>query len=222
MPLKTYKPTTPARRYLSTVKTDALSKRKPKKALTRGGKRAVGRSGGSITTRHKGAGVKRRYRQIDKQMKPIGAPFSVASLEYDPNRTAWIALLTAEGHDDRYIVAIDGLKEGDKLTFSDEKIDPTKGSRMPIKFIPEGTDICALEMQPGRGAQTALSAGTFVTILSKEGDRVQIKMPSGEVRVFEGMCRATIGRISNIDHGNQVIGKAGRVRKMGKRPSVRG
>ncbi|MCA9375780.1 MAG: 50S ribosomal protein L2 [Candidatus Doudnabacteria bacterium] len=224
MPVKTYKPTTPARRYMSTVRTDELTTKRntPKKSLTTGGKRAAGRSKGRITTRHKGAGVKRKYRTIDMKMDLYDVPMTVQSVEYDPYRSAWIALVEPEGHPVRYILATDGMKQGDVVLSSQNKLEPEVGNRMPLKFIPEGMEICAVELQPGRGAQMVKSAGTFVTILSKEDDAVQIKLPSGEVRLFRGDCRATMGRMSNKDHGKQVIGKAGRVRMMGKRPSVRG
>lgn len=224
MPVKSYKPTTPARRYLSTVKTDELTHKRsrPKKSLTKGGKRAGGRSKGRITTRHKGGGVKRKYRSIDMKMDLLDVPMVVRSIEYDPYRSSWIALVEAEGQAPRYILALDGMKEGDVFQSSKQKLAPEVGHRMPLKFIPEGMEICAVELQPGRGAQMVKSAGTFVVIASKEDGVVQIKLPSGEIRLFQDTCCATIGRISNKDHGKQVIGKAGRVRRMGKRPSVRG
>lgn len=207
---------------MTNVDTSHLSKEGRSKQLTKGRKRHVGRSKGQVTVRHKGAGAKRVYRFVDFRMEPQVVPFKVIRLEYDPNRTCWIALVQAEGLEQSYVMALDGMQPGDTFVSTHDRVDPARGNRIPMQFIPEGMEICALEFQPGKGVQVVKSAGSAAVILSKEDKNVQVRLPSGEIRLFQGTCRATIGRVSNIDHGNQRIGTAGRMRRMGVRPTVRG
>lgn len=220
--MKTYKGTTPSRRNMTGYDFSNLTKVGPLKSLTRGGKRSVGRNNqGRITTRHKGAGVKRKFREIDFLQNKIGIPAKVTSLEYDPNRTARIALLAYADGEKRYILAPDGMRAGDTVIM-DKKTSLKIGNRMYLKNIPQGTMVHNVELFPGQGGRIAKSAGSGVIVLAKEGKYVQLQMPSSEIRLVLNSCMASIGQISNIEHSSIHIGKAGRSRRMGIRPAVRG
>lgn len=223
MPIKKYKPTTPGRRGMSTVDYSELTKTKPKKGLTKAKKQQAGRNNqGRITVRHRGGGVKRMYRMIDhKRFDKLDVPAKVETVEYDPNRTAFIALLIYADGDRRYILAPDGVKKGDKIICSN-KAKIKSGNRVKIGNIPVGFRIHDLEVQVGRGAQMIKSAGSSGQVSSQDGELAQVTLPSGSVRYISKDCFATIGTVSNMDHGNVKIGKAGRVRLMGRRPQVLG
>jgi len=223
MALKKYKPTTAARRGMSSVDYSDLSPAKRQRGLTTSNAKHAGRNNqGRITVRHRGGGVKRLYRTIDtKRFDKLDVPATVETLEYDPNRTAFIALLIYADGERRYILAPDGLKVGDKVICSKKaKIKP--GNRISIGNIPVGFSIHDLELQPGRGAQMIKSAGSAGQVSSQDGELAQVTLPSGSVRYISKECYATIGQVSNLDHGNVRIGKAGRMRKMGWRPQVLG
>ena len=194
---------------------------KPEKSLTRFFKKVSGRSHGTISVRHKGGGHKRLYRMVDFKMDKIGVPAIVERIEKDPNRSAWIALVKYKDGEKRYNVAVEEMKEGSKI-ITEEKASIKMGNRLAIKNIPAGTPISLVEMSPGKGAQLARSAGSSVTMMSIEGGMAQIKLASGEIRRASGNCFATIGQVSNYLHNTVVIGKAGRSRWMGIRPTVRG
>lgn len=199
-----------------------LTEARPLKSLTKGGKRSVGRNNaGRITTRHKGGGVKRKYRAIDFKMDKLNVPAKVVSIEYDPNRTARIALAVYADGEKRYILAPNKLKVGAKI-MSSEKTSLGVGNRMTLKNIPQGTVVHNVELFPGGGGKIAKSAGSSVTVLAKEGKFVQLQMPSSEIRQVMNTCMASIGQLSNSEHSSINIGKAGRSRKMGIRPTVRG
>jgi large subunit ribosomal protein L2 len=223
MPIKNYKPTSPARRYYSGYDFKELTKgKKPERSLlehqtSTGGRNAHGR----ITSRFRGGGHKQRYRIIDWRRDKIGVPAVVASIEYDPNRTARIALLNYVDGEKRYILAPDGMFVGDKIIAS-RNADIKPGNSMPLRHIPLGTSIHNIEMRKGKGAQLVRSAGSSAMLMAKDGDYAQLRMPSGEVRMIHLDCQATIGLVSNGDHANISLGKAGRVRWMGKRPHQRG
>lgn len=220
--MKKYKPTTPSRRHMTGYDFSNLTEAKPLKSLTKGGKRSVGRNNqGKITTRHKGAGVKRKYRQIDFKMDKLNVPAKIASIEYDPNRTSRIALVVYADGEKRYILAPNGLKVGAKI-MSSEKTSLGVGNRMQLKHIPQGTIVHNVELFPGKGGKIARSAGSGLTVLAKEGKLVQLQMPSSEIRQVLDSCMASIGQLSNAEHNTITIGKAGRSRKMGIRPTVRG
>lgn len=225
MPIKIYKPTTNGRRNMSTIDYSAtLTKgQKPEKTLLVPKKSVAGRnSHGHITIRHRGGGVKRFYRIVDfKRFDRLDIPAVVHSIEYDPNRTAFIVLLHYVDGVKRYVIAHDGVKEGDEIMTS-PKAKIKNGNRMQIRNIPVGYSIFDLEMTSGRGGQIIRSAGTFGKIASLDSEMAQIQLPSGEIRFFSKDCYATIGVVSNADHMNVKIGKAGRVRKMGRRPQVLG
>ena len=222
MGLKTYKPTSPGRRLMSVSDFAEITKTKPEKKLTKAIRRTGGRNAhGHITTRHMGGGHKRRYRVIDWRREKDGVPAKVASVEYDPNRTARIALLHYKDGEKRYILAPVGVNVGDTL-LSGEGVDIRPGNTLPIKSIPVGTVIHGVEMQPGSGAQMIRSAGTFGQLMAKEGAIAQIRMPSGEVRMVMQECKATIGQLSNIESASVRVGKAGKSRWLGIRPTVRG
>ncbi|MDH5597205.1 MAG: 50S ribosomal protein L2 [Candidatus Peregrinibacteria bacterium] len=223
MPIKKYKPTTPGRRNMSTVDYSELTKTRPQKGLVKSKSSRAGRNNqGRITVRHRGGGVKRLYRTIDKKrFDKLDVPAKVESVEYDPNRTAFIALLLYADGERRYILAPDGLKEGDKVVCS-PKAKIKVGNRVKIANIPVGFSIHDLEVQPGRGAQMIMSAGSSGQVSSQDGEMAQVTLPSGSVRYISKDCYATVGQVSNIDHGNVTIGKAGRMRKMGRRPQVLG
>jgi large subunit ribosomal protein L2 len=223
MGLKKYKPTSPARRYYTGYDFKELTPGKqPEKKLTEGQHRTGGRNThGRITSRFRGGGHKQRYRLIDWKRPKIGVPATVASIEYDPNRTARLALLHYVDGDKTYILAPDGLAVGDKIVAS-RNADIKPGNSMPLRHIPLGTMIHNIEMRKGKGAQLVRSAGSGASLMAKDGDYAQIRMPSGEVRMIHQDCQATIGQVSNIDHANVSIGKAGRTRWLGKRPHQRG
>ncbi len=222
MSIKTFNPTTASRRHLVLVSKEELWKGKPFKALTVGLKKSGGRNNyGRITSRHIGGGHKRRYRIIDFIRSKHDIFATVERLEYDPNRTAFIALLKYDDGEFNYILAPQRLKVGDKIIAGD-KVDIKPGNSLPLKNIPVGTIVHNVEMKPGKGGQMARSAGSYVQIVGRDGAYAQLKMPSGELRVVRAECLATIGAVSNPDQKNVNSGKAGRTRWLGRRPSVRG
>jgi large subunit ribosomal protein L2 len=222
MALKTFNPTTPSQRQLVIVDRSELWKGKPEKTLTVGLKKKGGRNNnGRITTRHIGGGHKRSYRVIDFKRSKIDVSATVERIEYDPNRTAFIALLQYDDGEKSYIIAPQKLKAGDKVVSSvDADIKP--GNALPLRKIPIGTIIHNVEMKPQKGAQLARSAGTYVQLAGRDGDYAQLKLSSGELRMVRSECWATIGAVSNPDQKNINIGKAGRSRWLGIRPTVRG
>ncbi|MBI3744060.1 MAG: 50S ribosomal protein L2 [Chloroflexi bacterium] len=223
MPLKTYKPYTPSRRGMTGYSFEEITKDKPEKSLTRAKqKNHAGRNfRGKITVRHRGGGSKRRLRQIDFRREKTGATAVVLAIEYDPNRTARLALLQYADGEMRYILAPIGLNVGDKVgNGPGAEIKP--GNALPMKLIPTGSRIHNIEIQRGKGAQVVRSAGTSAQLLAREDDRVLVRLPSGEIRRFDGECMATIGQVGDPDHKNVVLGKAGRTRHRGRRPMVRG
>jgi large subunit ribosomal protein L2 len=222
MALKQFKPTTPGRRGLVLVSREGLWKGKPEKALTEGLRKKGGRNNtGRITARRRGGGHKRRYRVIDFKRNKLDVVGTVERLEYDPNRTAFIALINYEDGERAYIIAPQRLTVGDKVV-SGEQVDIKPGNAMPMKNIPVGTIIHNIEMKLGKGAQIARSAGTYVQLIGKDQGYAQLRLSSGELRMVRGECMATIGAVSNPDQQNIKLGKAGRNRWLGKRPSVRG
>jgi large subunit ribosomal protein L2 len=222
MPIKSYRPTTPTRRFQTVVSREEITKQKPEKSLTAGKNRTGGRSsGGRISSRFRGGGHKKSYRIIDFKRDKTGIPAKVASVEYDPNRSARIALLHYTDGEKRYILCPLGLAVGRKVV-SGPEADILVGNALPIKNIPAGTMIHSIELHPGKGAQMARAAGTQAQLVSKEGGLALLKLPSGEVRKVQVECMATIGQVGNTDHGNVSLGKAGRKRWMGKRPHNRG
>ncbi len=220
--LKKYRPTSPGRRQVIRVKA-ALSKNRPQKRLTGFNFQTKGRSAssGRITTRHKGGGHKKLYRQIDFKRDKFGIPAKVLSVEYDPNRNCFINLLVYQDGEKRYIVAPDGLQVGD-LVLCGEQAELKIGNRLPLSQIPVGTQVHDVELRPGSGGLLVRSAGSAAQVLATEGDYAQLKMPSGEVRMIRSKCWATVGQVSNPEFSAQVIGKAGRARWLGRRPTVRG
>jgi large subunit ribosomal protein L2 len=224
MPIKVFKPTSPGRRDMSGQTFEEITSTVPEKSLVRGLRKNAGRNfRGKVTIRHRGGGHKRRYRQIDfKRRDKFGIPARVASIEYDPNRTARIALLTYADGEKRYIVAPLGLRVGDSV-MSGEKADIRPGNALPLRNIPLGSLIHNIEIQEGRGAQLVRSAGTSAQLMAKDHPRyATVRLPSGEERYVPQECLATIGQIGNVEHGNIKLGKAGRKRHMGIRPTVRG
>lgn len=223
MAVKVYKPTTNGRRNMSTVDYSVLTGVKPEKSLLRPQKSKAGRNAhGRITVRHRGGGVKRHYRVVDfKRVDKAGVPAVVHSIQYDPNRTAFIALLHYKDGEKRYILAPAGLKKGDEVV-AGEKVKVKTGNRMQIQNIPVGYPIHDLELTPGKGGQIIRSAGSNGRITSLDGELAYVELPSKEVRLVRKDCYATIGVVSNSDHMNVTIGKAGRMRKMGRRPQVLG
>ena len=222
MGIRSVKPTSPARRYMTFVTSEEITKKTPEKSLLRPKRRGSGRNAyGRITVRHRGGGHKRKLRQIDFRREKFGIPALVAGVEYDPNRSAWIALLHYRDGEKRYIIAPLGVKPGDTL-MSGPQADILPGNALPIRNIPLGTLVHNVELQPGKGGQLCRSAGTLAQLLAKEGDHANIKLPSGEVRQVKLDCMATIGQVGNLDHENVSVGKAGRVRWKGFRPTVRG
>jgi len=220
--IRKYKPTTPGRRFASVADFSELSKKRPEKSLTRSLKSRAGRnSAGRITRRHSGGGHKKLYRIIDFKRTKDGIPAKVANIEYDPNRSARIALLNYRDGEKRYILAPLKLKVGDEV-MSGENADIKVGNSLPIASIPVGTIIHNIELKEGRGAELVRSAGGFAQLLAKEGKYANIKLPSGEVRLVRLTCRATIGQIGNTSHEIINLGKAGRKRWLGIRPTVRG
>ena len=223
MSIKTYRPTSPARRQMSVSGFDGVDKHaKPEKGLIEVRKKNSGRNSyGRITVRHKGGGNRRKYRVIDFKRDKMDAAAKVLRLEYDPNRSAFIALVEYEDGERRYILAPVGLAAGDTI-LSSANADIKPGNCLPLENIPVGTVIHNIELYPGRGAQLVRAAGVAAQLMAKEGGMATIRMPSGEMRKVRLDCRATIGQVGNIDHSNVSIGKAGRKRHMGVRPTVRG
>ena len=222
MPIKVYKPTSPGRRGMSVSTFEEITTTKPEKSLLAPLKHKSGRNNqGRITTRHRGGGHKRQYRIIDFKREKYGVPATVRTIEYDPNRTARIALLFYADGAKRYILAPDGLKVGDKV-MSGPEAEIRTGNALPIYRIPLGTQIHNVELQPGKGGQLVRSAGVSAQLLAKEGDYAQVRLPSGEVRLISQNCMATIGQVGNMEHSNLNWGKAGRKRWLGIRPTVRG
>lgn len=222
MAIKKYKPTSPGRRGMTVNDFSILDKKKPEKRLLAPMISGSGRgSAGKITTRHRGGTVKRRYRLIDFKMNKIDIPAKVQSLEYDPNRSAFIALLSFVDGEKRYVVATEGMKQGDQIVFS-PKAPIQNGNRLPLKHIPLGTTISNFEVFPGKGSQVARSAGSSAKLTALEGGLAHISLPSGIVKTVSDDCYATVGQVGNIHYNKIVIGKAGRARWMGRRPAVRG
>jgi large subunit ribosomal protein L2 len=223
MATKKYKPTSPGRRFMSVSTFEEVTKgKKPEKQLLVAIKKHAGRNNqGSITVRHQGGGHKKQYRLIDFKRDKVDVPGKVAAIEYDPNRSSRIALINYADGEKRYILAPVGLKVGDGVE-SGPKADIKTGNAMPIKAIPVGTTIHNIEIKLGRGGQLVRSAGGAAQLLAKEGAYAQVRMPSGEVRLVPVACSATIGQLGNLDHENENVGKAGKNRWRGKRPSVRG
>ncbi|MGH7948394.1 MAG: 50S ribosomal protein L2, partial [Candidatus Binataceae bacterium] len=216
------KPRTPGQRFMQVADFSDLSKKEPEKGLLAPLRHSGGRNNaGRMTVRHRGGGNKRRLRIIDFKRNRDGVPAVVASLEYDPNRSANIALLHYADGDKRYIIAPEGLKVGDKVE-SGPAADIKPGNALPLKSIPVGTVVHAIELKPGAGAQLARGAGSQAQLMAKEGKFALIKLPSGEQRMVQAECRATVGQVGNLDFENISLGKAGRSRWLGKRPHVRG
>ncbi len=223
MSVKSFNPTTPARRHMTVSGFDGIDKHaRPEKSLTEVLKKNGGRNSyGRITVRHKGGGNKRKYRVIDFKRNKLDMPAKVLRLEYDPNRSANIALLEYEDGERRYILAPNGLNAGD-VVVAGAGADIKPGNALPIANIPVGTIIHNIELYPGKGAQLVRSAGVAAQLMAKEGDMAQVRLPSGEYRKVRMNCMATIGQVGNTDHANIAVGKAGRKRHMGVRPTVRG
>ncbi|MDY6912321.1 MAG: 50S ribosomal protein L2 [Chloroflexota bacterium] len=222
MAIKIYKPTSPGRRDMTGLLFDEITKTKPEKSLTVPLRKKGGRNNqGKMTVRHRGGGAKRNYRIIDFKRNKFGIPGKVAAIEYDPNRSANIALVHYIDGEKRYILAPLGLKPGDPI-MSGENAEVKVGNALPLRFIPEGTTIHNIELQKGRGGQMVRSAGNAAQLMAREGDYALVRLPSKEVRKVRLECMATIGQIGNVDHGSITLGKAGRKRWMGRRPEVRG
>jgi large subunit ribosomal protein L2 len=222
MAVKRHKPTSPGRRFATWSDRAEETKKEPEKALTEGLKKSGGRNThGRITSRHRGGGAKRLYRKIDFKRQKDGVPARVAAIEYDPNRTAYIALVNYADGDKRYILAPNRLRVGMTVE-SGERADITVGNALPLRSIPTGTTVHNVELTPGRGGQMGRSAGTAIQLVAKEGSRATLRLPSGEMRMVPIECRATVGSIGNAEHQNITIGKAGRSRHKGIRPQTRG
>ena len=222
MALKKYNPTSPARRFMTVSDFSEITKKSPERSLLATKKKNAGRNSyGRITVRHRGGGNRRKYRIIDFKRNKDGMPATVIGIEYDPNRSANIALIQYEDGEKAYIIAPVGLTDGD-VVVSGKGADIKPGNALFIKDIPVGTLIHNIELSPGRGAQLVRSAGNSAQLMAKEGDYAQVKLPSGEVRMIRLDCKATIGIVGNQEHSNISIGKAGRKRHMGWRPTVRG
>ena len=222
MAIKTFNPTTPSRRNMTVLSYKGLSKVKPEKSLLEKLKKTAGRNSyGRITVRHHGGGNKQKYRIIDFKRQKMEMPATVMTLEYDPNRSANIALIQYEDGVKAYILAPEGLKIGDQV-LSSAAADIKPGNCLPIANIPVGTIIHNIELYPGKGAQLVRSAGVAAQLMAKENGKAQVRLPSGEVRYVRLDCKATIGQVGNQDHSNVQLGKAGRSRHMGIRPTVRG
>ena len=222
MPTKYYKPTTPGRRDMSVIDYSTLSKVAPERSLLEPIKKNAGRNSyGRITVRHRGGGNRRKYRIIDFKRNKVDMEATILTLEYDPNRSANIALVQYEDGEKRYIIAPVGLNIGDKIA-SGENVDIKIGNALPLSSIPVGTFIHNVELYPGKGAQLARAAGNMAQLMAKEGAYALLRLPSGELRKVSKDCMATIGQVGNLEHENVKIGKAGRKRNMGWRPTVRG
>lgn len=222
MAIKVYRPTSAGRRGMSVSTFEEITKSKPERSLLAPLRRKGGRNNqGVVTMRHQGGGHKRRYRIIDFKRDKIGVAGKITSVEYDPNRSARIALVVYSDGEKRYILAPSGIRVGDTI-MSGPTADIRPGNALPIRSIPLGTTVHNVELYPGRGGQLARSAGNAAQVLAKEGTMAQLRLPSGEVRYVDMNCLATIGQVSNADHANVTLGKAGRKRWLGIRPSVRG
>lgn len=222
MPVKGYKPTSPGRRQMTVLDFATLTKKEPERRLLVPLRRHAGRNfQGKITVRHRGGGAKRYYRIVDFRRRKDGVPGRVAALEYDPNRSAHLALIHYADGEKRYILAPYGIAVGDKVE-AGEQADIRSGNTLPLRHIPVGSVIHNIELKPGRGGQLARAAGAAAQLMAKEGDYGHVRLPSGEVRLIHLDCRATIGQVGNLDHENVVVGKAGRNRWRGIRPTVRG
>jgi large subunit ribosomal protein L2 len=222
MAVKTYRPVTPTLRFKTAVNFSELTKTKPAKALLRSLRKSGGRNNtGRVTSRFIGGGHKRRYRVIDFRRDKFNIPGRIESLEYDPNRSAFIALVVYRDGDKRYILAPVGLRKGDQV-LSSEEADIRPGNHLPLRNMPLGTELHNIELNPGAGGKLVRSAGSMAQLVAKEGSAAQLRLPSGEVRIVGLDCRATVGQVSNPDHENVVIGKAGRTRWLGRLPRQRG
>ena len=222
MGIKKFNPTTPSRRGMQSLSNDEITKSKPERSLVTKLKKNAGRNSyGRITVRHQGGGSRRKYRIIDFKRKKMDVSANVIAIEYDPNRSANIALIEYEDGEKAYILAPIGLKVGDKV-MSSEKADIKPGNCLPISSIPVGTMIHNIELKPGKGAQMVRSAGLAAQLMAKEGKYAHVRLPSGEMRLVAVNCKATIGQVGNTDHENVKLGKAGKSRWLGKRPEVRG
>ena len=222
MGIKSFKPITPSLRNMTVLTNDEITKKTPEKSLLATKKKNAGRnSSGKITVRHHGGGHRQKYRIIDFKRNKVDMPATVIGIEYDPNRSANIALIEYEDGEKAYIIAPNGLTDGDKV-ISGEKVDIKPGNCMPIRSIPVGTMIYNIELHKGKGAQLVRSAGMTAQLMAKEGRYAHVRLPSGEMRLVLVDCRACIGQVGNLDYENVKIGKAGRKRHMGIRPTVRG
>ncbi len=222
MAIKKHKPTSPGRRFATYSDHAEVTKKEPEKSLTEGLTKSGGRNAhGRVTSRHRGGGAKRKYRKIDFKRRKDGVPARVAAIEYDPNRTAHIALIHYSDGDKAYILAPARLKVGDTVA-SGEKADITVGNCLPLASIPTGTTVHNVELAAGRGGQMGRSAGTAIQLVAKEGEYATLRLPSGEMRMVRLECRATVGSIGNSEHQNIDLGKAGRSRHKGRRPQTRG
>ncbi|HEV2770857.1 MAG TPA: 50S ribosomal protein L2 [Solirubrobacteraceae bacterium] len=222
MPIRKPRPTSPGQRFSTYADFQEITKSRPEKTLTEGLKKSGGRNAhGRKTARHRGGGAKRLYRKIDFKRRKDGIPARVAAIEYDPNRSAYIALLHYTDGEKRYILAPNRLRVGMTVA-SGEGADISVGNALPLARIPVGTTVHNVELQPGRGGQMGRSAGTAIQLMAREGGMATLRLPSGEMRMVRADCRATVGTIGNADHQNVDIGKAGRKRHLGKRPQTRG
>jgi large subunit ribosomal protein L2 len=222
MAVKAYNPTSPGQRWRTDPSFDEITRTKPERSLLRPLHKRAGRNTqGRITVRHRGGGHKRKYRLIDFKRDKVGIPAVVDSIEYDPNRSARIALLVYADGEKRYIIAPLGLQVGDRV-MTGEDAEINVGNALPLERIPTGTMVHNVELTPGKGGQIARSAGTSAQVIAKEGKYVSVRLPSGEIRQFLRNCKATIGQVGNVEHGNIKLGKAGRKRWRGWRPTVRG
>jgi len=222
MAIRKYNPTTPSRRFMTASDFSEMTKSEPEKALLQPLKKKGGRScQGVITSRHRGGGAKRMYRRVDFKRDKDNVPAKVAAIEYDPNRSARIALLHYADGEKRYILAPDGLRTGEVI-MSGENVEARVGNVMPLRNIPLGMMIHNVELQPGRGGQVVRTAGGMAQLSAKEGKYAHVKLPSGEIRLVSLACRAAIGQVGNVSHGGVTVGKAGRARRLGRRPKVRG
>lgn len=223
MAIKNYQPTSPGKRFRTGLTFDEVTRTKPQKDLLLPLRRSGGRNNtGRITSDHQGGGHRRLYRLIDFRRDKIGIPAKVESIEYDPNRSARIALVCYADGERRYILAPDELGVGDSVISGDDKVDIQPGNSLPLKFIPAGTMIHNIELKIGKGGQLVRSAGAAAQLMAKEGDYVLLKLPSGELRNVLAECRATVGQVGNLEQENISLGKAGRVRWLGRRPVTRG
>ena len=222
MAMRKTKPTSPGRRFATYQVREEVTSKSPHKALTEGRGKTGGRNAkGRVTARHRGGGAKRRYRRIDFRRTKDGVPAKVTTIEYDPNRTTYIALLGYADGEKSYILAPQGLKVGDTVS-SGEEADIRPGNSLPLRRIPTGTVIHNVELQPGQGGRLGRAAGTAIQLVAKEGPMVTLRLPSSEMRMVRGECRATVGALSNAEHQNVKVGKAGRKRHKGVRPQTRG